>query len=96
MVKMAKYGHFEYVVEYPIWVSIKRYWMGKLAQACHNWIYSIGLTLTSMGSENNKKGWGGAKLPPLRKMHFGVSELPQNVHGGVYTHTNLKSRRTDL
>ena len=38
MVKMAKYGHFEYVVEYPIWMSIKRYWTGKLALACHNWI----------------------------------------------------------
>ena len=43
MVKMAKYGHFEYVVEYPIWVSIKRYWTGKLALACQNWIYCIRL-----------------------------------------------------
>ena len=41
MVKMAKYGHFEYVVEYPIWVSIKRYLTGKLALACQNWIYCI-------------------------------------------------------
>ena len=41
MVKMAKYGHFEYVVEYPIWVSIKRYWTGKLAIACQNWVYCI-------------------------------------------------------
>ena len=41
MVKMAKYGHFEYVVEYPIWVSIKRYWTGKLALASQNWIYCI-------------------------------------------------------
>ena len=24
MVKIAKYGHFEYLVEYPIWVYIKR------------------------------------------------------------------------
>ena len=31
MVKMTLYGHFEYVVEYPIWVSIKRYLTGKLA-----------------------------------------------------------------
>ena len=43
MVIMAKYGHFEYVVEYPIWVSIKRYWTGKLALACQNWIYCIRL-----------------------------------------------------
>ena len=41
MVKMAKYGHFDYVVEYLIWVSIKRYWMGKLALACQNWIHCI-------------------------------------------------------
>ena len=43
MSKMAKYRHFEYVVEYPIWVSIKRYWTGKLALACQNWIYCIRL-----------------------------------------------------
>ena len=43
MVKTAKYGHFENVVEYPIWVSIKRYWTGKLALACQNWIYFIRL-----------------------------------------------------
>ena len=43
MVKMAKFGHFEYVVEYPIWVSIKRYWTGKLALASQNWIYCIRL-----------------------------------------------------
>ena len=40
---MAKYGHFEYVVEYPIWVSIKRYWTGQLALACQNWIYCFRL-----------------------------------------------------
>ena len=39
MVKMAKYCHFEYVVEHPIWVSLKRYWTGKLALAFQNWIY---------------------------------------------------------
>ena len=39
MVKMAKYDHFDHVVEYPIWVSIKRYWTGKLALACQNWIF---------------------------------------------------------
>ena len=49
MVEMAKYGHFEYVVEYPIWVSIKRYLTGKLALACRNWIYFIRL------KENVKK-----------------------------------------
>ena len=43
IVKMAKYGHFEYVVEYPIWVSIKRYWTGKLALACQNLIYCLRL-----------------------------------------------------
>ena len=41
IVKKAKYGHFEYVVEYPLWVSIKRYLTGKLALACQNWIYCI-------------------------------------------------------
>ena len=38
---MAKYGYFEYIVEHPIWVSIKRYWTGKLALAYQNWIYFI-------------------------------------------------------
>ena len=41
MAIMAEYGHFEYVVEYLIWVSIKRYLTGKLALACQNWIYCI-------------------------------------------------------
>ena len=41
MVKMAKYGHFEYVVEYPIWMSIKRYLMGKLVLSYQNWINCI-------------------------------------------------------
>ena len=41
MVEMAKYGHFEYVVEYPIWMFIKRYLTGKLVLACQNWIYCI-------------------------------------------------------
>ena len=34
--KMDKNGHFEYVVKYPIWVSIKRYLAGKLTLACQN------------------------------------------------------------
>jgi len=38
IVKMVRYGHFEYVVEYPIWVSIKRSLAGKLALACQNWM----------------------------------------------------------
>ena len=41
MAIMAKYGHFEYLVEYPIWVSIKRTWTGKLALAGQNLIYLI-------------------------------------------------------
>ena len=43
MFKMAKYGPFEYVIEYPIWVSIKRYLTGKFALACQIWIYCIRL-----------------------------------------------------
>ena len=39
---------------------------------------------------------GGGKKPYTPKNHFEVSEPPKNVHGGGYTHTNLKSRRTDL
>ena len=34
---------FNFVVGYPLWVSIKRYWTGKLALACQNWIYFIRL-----------------------------------------------------
>ena len=43
MVKMAEYGHFEYVVEYPTWVSIKRYLTGKLALDCQIWIFCLRL-----------------------------------------------------
>ena len=41
MVIMAKNGHFDYLVEYPIWVSIKRTLTGKLALASQNLIYCI-------------------------------------------------------
>ena len=41
MAIMAKYGHFEYLVEYPIWVSIKRTLTGKLVLAGQNLIYCI-------------------------------------------------------
>ena len=37
-----------------------------------------------------------AKLPPHRKTHFGVSELPQNVHGGRYSSVSDSSRATTL
>ena len=43
MANMAKYGHFEYLIEYPIWVSIKRTLKGKLLLAFQNWIYCIRL-----------------------------------------------------
>ena len=36
------------------------------------------------------------ETPYTPKNHFGVSEPPNNLHGWGYTHTNLKSRRTDL
>ena len=39
MANMAKYGHFEYLVEYPIWVSIKTTLTGKLAVDGQNLIY---------------------------------------------------------
>ena len=39
MAMMAKYCHFEYLVEYPIWVSIKRTLTGKLAVDGQNLIY---------------------------------------------------------
>ena len=29
--KRVKYGNFDFVVEYPIWVSIKTTWRGNLA-----------------------------------------------------------------
>ena len=39
--KRSKYGNFNFVVEYPIWVSIKRTLTGKLALAGQNLIYCI-------------------------------------------------------
>ena len=44
-----KKSKFNFVVEYPTWVSIKRYLTGKLALACQIWIYCIRL------KENVKK-----------------------------------------
>ena len=38
-----KKSKFNFVVEYPTWVSIKRYLTGKLALACQIWIYCIRL-----------------------------------------------------
>ena len=38
-----KKSNFNFVVEYPTWVSIKRYLTGKLALACQIWIYCIRL-----------------------------------------------------
>ena len=43
-----------------------------------------------------KYGMGGGKLTPHGQTHFGLSESLQNVHGGGYTHTNIKYKRTDL
>ena len=37
----AKYGHFEYLEEYLIWVSIKRTLTGKLAVDGQNLIYCV-------------------------------------------------------
>ena len=43
MANKSKYGNFNFVAEYPIWVAIKRYLTGKLALACPNWVYCIRL-----------------------------------------------------
>ena len=39
MANKSKYSNFNDVVEYPIWVSIKRTWTGKLAVDGQNIIY---------------------------------------------------------
>ena len=39
--KRSKYGNFNFVVEYPIWVSIKRTLTGKLALAGQNLIFMV-------------------------------------------------------
>ena len=41
--KRSKYDNFNFVVEWPIWVSIKRTLTGKLAVAGQNLIYCIRL-----------------------------------------------------
>ena len=41
MAIIAKYGHFEYVVDYPIWVSIKKTLTGKSAIDGQILIYCI-------------------------------------------------------
>ena len=38
MANMSKYGNFSFVVEYPIWVSIKRTLTGKLALDGQNYV----------------------------------------------------------
>ena len=39
MANRSKYGNFNFVVEYPTWVSIKRTLTGKLAVDGQNYIY---------------------------------------------------------
>ena len=39
MANRSKYGNFNFVIEYPIWVSIKRALTGKLAVDGQNLIY---------------------------------------------------------
>ena len=39
--KMAKFGNFEKLVRYPIWVSIKSTLAGKLAPAGRNLMYFL-------------------------------------------------------
>ena len=41
MANRSKYGNFNFVVEYPIWVSIKRTLTGKLAVGGQNFIYCV-------------------------------------------------------
>ena len=41
--RAIKKSKFNFFVEYPTWVSIKRYLTGKLALACQNLIYCIRL-----------------------------------------------------
>ena len=41
MANRSKYGNFNFVVEYQIWVSIKRTLMGKLAVDGQNLIYCV-------------------------------------------------------
>ena len=41
MANRSKYSDFNFVVEYPIWVSIKRTLTGKLAVAGQNSIYCV-------------------------------------------------------
>ena len=43
MANRSKYGNFNFVVEYPIWVSIKRTLTGKLAVGGQNFIYCVQL-----------------------------------------------------
>ena len=39
--KRSRYGNFNFVVEQPIWVSIKRTLTGKLAVDCQNFTYCV-------------------------------------------------------
>ena len=41
--KRSKYGNFNFVVEYPIWMSIKKTLTGKLAVDGQNFIYIVQL-----------------------------------------------------
>ena len=43
----------DFVAEYPILVSIKRYLRGKLALACQNWIYCIRFKENDQKPPNN-------------------------------------------
>ena len=48
MANRSKYGNFNFVVEYPIWVSIKRTLTGKLALDGQNFIYCVQYSTTKL------------------------------------------------
>jgi hypothetical protein len=81
MAEMAKYGLFDYLVEYPIWVSIKRTLTGKLV------LYGQNLFLFIHFLENVQK--------PSKREHF-QNQLFSEVFGRFLENGCIKSNSDHL
>ena len=68
-----KKSKFNFVVDYPTWVSIKRYLTGKLTLACQNWIYCLHLNKNVQKPSKTKRS--------MTKLYFDFL-MAQSIFGG--------------
>ena len=93
MVKMAKYGHFEYVVEYPIWVSIKKTLTGKSAIDGQILIYCIRFEEIPKPSKTecfqNSDIFGGFWTFSFNQIELGTARPSFSIHSSFVQKLSL-------